>query len=125
MSDDLTTAYMLGAEQMRDKLRKQAEEIEKLNDTRIDYIVKINKLVDERANLRKESERLRGIIKESEDMLQNQMKTIERLLNENDKLRNALFAIVNEVGFHNPTRMTTEISDKLLYEAVGLLNDKT
>lgn len=28
--DDLTTAYLLGAEQMRDKLHKQAEEIERL-----------------------------------------------------------------------------------------------
>ena len=94
--DDLTTAYLLGAEQMRDKLREQADEIEKLNDTRIDYIVKINKLVDERANLKKE----------------------------NELLRKALTAIVNDVGFHNPMRMTTEISDKLLYEAAGVLNDK-
>ena len=30
MSDDLTTAYLLGAEHMRDKLHKQAEEIERL-----------------------------------------------------------------------------------------------
>ena len=50
---------------------------------------------------------------------------IERLRAENDKLRNALFAIVNEVGFHNPMRMTTEISDKVLFEAAGVLNDKT
>lgn len=28
--DDLTTAYLLGAEHMRDKLHKQAEEIERL-----------------------------------------------------------------------------------------------
>lgn len=30
MSEDLTTAYLLGAEQMRDKIHKQADEIEKL-----------------------------------------------------------------------------------------------
>ena len=30
MSEDLTTAYLLGAEHMRDKLHKQAEEIERL-----------------------------------------------------------------------------------------------
>ena len=61
MSDDnLTTAYLLGAEHMRDKLHKQAEEIErlraqneKLDDTRIEYIGMINKLVDEREELRK------------------------------------------------------------------------
>lgn len=29
-SDDLTTAYMLGVEHMRDKLHKQADEIERL-----------------------------------------------------------------------------------------------
>ena len=91
--DDLTTAYLLGAEQMRDKLHKQADEIEKLNDTRIDYIVKINKLIDERANLKKENERLRKV----------------------------LTAIVNEVGYHNPMRMTTEISDKVLFEAAEVL----
>ena len=47
----------------------------------------------------------------------------ERLLAENEKLRKALTAIVNEVGFHNPTRMTTEISDKVLEDAVGALHD--
>ncbi len=32
MSVDLTTAYLLGAEQMRDKLHKQADEIERLRE---------------------------------------------------------------------------------------------
>ena len=47
----------------------------------------------------------------------------ESLRAENERLRNALTAIVNEVGFHNPTRMTTEISDKVLEDAVGALHD--
>ncbi len=67
-NDDLTIAYMMGVEDMRSRLHKQADEIE--------------------------------------------------------RLRNALSNIVNEVGFHNPMRMTTEISDKVLFEAVGVLNDK-
>ena len=71
--DDLTTAYLLGAEHMRGKLHKQADEI-------------------------------------------------ERLRAENDKLREALTAILNDVGFHNPTRMTTEISDKVLEDAAGALH---
>ena len=74
MSDDLTTAYLLGAEQMRDKLHKQAD-------------------------------------------------AIERLCAENEKLREALKSILNDVGYHNPMRMTTEISDKILEDAAGALND--
>ena len=74
MSDDLTTAYLLGAEQMRDKLHKQAD-------------------------------------------------AIERLRAENENLRNALTSILNDVGYHNPMRMTTEISDKILEDAAGALND--
>lgn len=74
MSDDLTTAYLLGAEQMRDKLHKQADDI-------------------------------------------------ERLRAENEKLREALKSILNDVGYHNPIRMTTEISDKILEDAAGALND--
>ena len=73
MSDDLTTAYLLGAEQMRDKLHKQAD-------------------------------------------------AIERLRAENEKLREALKSILNDVGYHNPMRMTTEISDKILEDAAGALN---
>lgn len=92
MSDDLTTAYLLGAEQMRDKLHKQADAIERLRaenetlrrdvktaimgdsaelqdvkrenerlrkenerleDTRIEFIGMINKLIDERVTMRK------------------------------------------------------------------------
>lgn len=75
MSDDLTTAYLLGAEQMRDKLHKQAD-------------------------------------------------AIERLRAENEKLREALKSILNDVGYHNPMRMTTEISDKILEDAAGALHDK-
>lgn len=63
-------------------------ENEKLDDTRIDYICKINKLVDEREALKK-----------------------------------ALRAILNDAGYHNPMRMTTEISDKILEDAAGALND--
>ena len=74
MSDDLTTAYLLGAEQMRDKLHKQAD-------------------------------------------------AIERLRAENEKLREALKSILNDAGYHNQMRMTTEISDKILEDAAGALND--
>lgn len=48
----------------------------------------------------------------------------ERLQSENDKLRKALKAILNDVGYKNPMRMTTEISDKILEDAAGALNDK-
>lgn len=47
----------------------------------------------------------------------------ERLRAENEKLREALTAILNDVGYHNPTRMTTEISDKILEDAAGALHD--
>jgi hypothetical protein len=47
----------------------------------------------------------------------------EELRAENERLRNALTAILNDVGYHNPTRMTTEISDKILEDAVGALHD--
>lgn len=47
----------------------------------------------------------------------------EELRAENEKLRKALTAILNDVGFHNPTRMTTEISDKVLENAAGALNE--
>ena len=75
MSDDLTIAYMLGVEDMRDTQHKHADEI-------------------------------------------------ERLRAENAELRQALTAILNDVGYHNPMRMTTEISDKVLFEAKAALNEK-
>ena len=49
---------------------------------------------------------------------------IERLRAENAELRQALTAILNDVGYHNPMRMTTEISDKVLFEAKAALNEK-
>lgn len=45
------------------------------------------------------------------------------LRSENEKLRQALTAILNDVGYHNPMRMTTEISDKVLEDAAGVLHD--
>jgi len=60
MSDDLTIAYMLGVEDMRDTQHKHAGEI-------------------------------------------------KRLRAENAELRQALTAILNDVGYHNPMRMTTDI----------------
>ena len=47
----------------------------------------------------------------------------ERLRAEIEKMRGALTAILNDVGYHNPMRMTTEISDKILEDAAGALND--
>jgi hypothetical protein len=41
----------------------------------------------------------------------------------NEKLRNALTSILNDAGYHNPMRMTTEISDKVLEDAAGALNE--
>lgn len=46
----------------------------------------------------------------------------EKLRAENEKLREALKSILNDVGYHNPMRMTTEISDKILEDAAGALN---
>lgn len=46
----------------------------------------------------------------------------EKLRAENEKLRKALTSILNDVGYHNPMRMTTEISDKILEDAAGALN---
>ncbi len=73
MSDDLTIAYQLGVEDMRDKLHKQADEI-------------------------------------------------ERLRSENERLRKALKAILDDAADRNPVRMTFEVSDKVLVEAEGALN---
>lgn len=47
----------------------------------------------------------------------------ERLLAENEKLRKVIKSILNDVGYHNPMRMTTEISDKVLEDAAGALHD--
>ena len=88
MSDDLTTAYLLGAEQMRDKLHKQADAIE----------------------------RLRERLAEADE-------ANRRVSDENAKLREALKSILNDAGYHNQMRMTTEISDKILEDAAGALND--
>ena len=46
----------------------------------------------------------------------------ERLRAENEKLRKALTAILNDKGYYNPMTMTTEISDKVLEDAAGALN---
>jgi len=47
---------------------------------------------------------------------------INRLRVENERLRKALTAILNDVSYHNPMRMTTEISDKILEDAAGALD---
>lgn len=47
----------------------------------------------------------------------------ERLRAENEKLRKALTAILNDKGYYNPMTMTTEISDKVLEDAAGALHD--
>ena len=60
--DDLTTAYLLGAEHMRDKLHKQTEDIERLLA---------------------ENEKLREAMR---DKIHKQAEEIERLLSENEKL---------------------------------------
>lgn len=57
MSDDLTTAYLLGAEQMRDKLHKQADEIERLRE-RLAEADECNRRVSD------ENQRIRQAIKE-------------------------------------------------------------
>ena len=46
----------------------------------------------------------------------------EAVAKEIEKLRGALTAILNDVGYHNPMRMTTEISDKILEDAAGALD---
>lgn len=69
MSDDLTIAYMLGVEDMRSKLHKQADEIERLQQ--------LNEY------LRSEKERL------SKDVYNLILKK-EEVKTENEKLREAL-----------------------------------
>lgn len=103
MSDDLTTAYLLGAEQMRDKLHKQADAIERLQREAAIRIDQIGREQD--AHLRTIAD-------------------YNRVAVENDKLRKALKAILDDAGYHNPMRMTTEISDKILEDAAGALHDK-
>lgn len=46
----------------------------------------------------------------------------EAVAKEIEKLRGALTAILNDAGYHNPMRMTTEISDKILEDAAGALH---
>ena len=64
MSDDLTTAYMLGAEAMRSKLHKQADEIERLraeNETlRRDVKTAVMGDSAELQDVKRENERLRN-----------------------------------------------------------------
>ena len=67
MSDDLTTAHLLGAEQMRDKLHKQADEIERLraeNETlRRDVRTAIMGDSAELQDVKRENEKLREALK--------------------------------------------------------------
>jgi regulator of replication initiation timing len=67
MSDDLTTAYMLGAEAMRSKLHKQADEIERLraeNETlRRDVKTAVMGDSAELQDVKRENEKLRAALK--------------------------------------------------------------
>ncbi len=59
----------------------------------------------------------------SDHILKALLEQNDSLRAENAKLREALTAILNCVGYHNPMRMTTEISDKILEDAAGALHD--
>lgn len=67
MSDDLTIAYMLGVEDMRSKLHKQADEIERLraeNETlRRDVKTAVMGDSAELQDVKRENEKLRELVK--------------------------------------------------------------
>ena len=80
-------------------------------------------------NIEKENERLEREAEIRLDQIRREqeshLRTIadyNRVAVENDKLRKALKAILNDAGYHNPMRMTTEISDKILEDAAGALD---
>ena len=108
MSDDLTIAYMLGVEDMRSRLHKQADEIERLKREaaiRIDQIEReqeahlktmadLNKqaemnarLLTENASFRGEIEKLRRDVKTAVMGDSAELADVKR---ENEKLREAL-----------------------------------
>ncbi len=136
MSDDLTTAYLLGAEQMRDKLHKQADEIERLRERLAEADECNRRVSDENEKLRFELDMQQATIlvpsqKDDQRRIERLNSALAEALDEaaalraeNEKLREALKSILNDVGYHNPMRMTTEISDKILEDAAGALHDK-
>ena len=75
MSDDLTIAYQLGVEDMRSKLHKQADEIERL---------------------RAENETLRRDVKTA---IMGDSAELQDVKRENEKLREALIAAAGELEY--------------------------
>jgi len=73
-----------------DAIEAQAKQIEKIDDTRIEYIGMINKLVDERENLKTENEILKTIYNQGID-------AAAELLNSVDLPREELAAAVRRL----------------------------
>ena len=90
MSDDLTIAYMLGVEDMRSKLHKQADEIERLRAENEKFYKQAEmnaRLLTENASLRAENETLRRDVKTAVMGDSAELQDVKR---ENEKLREAL-----------------------------------
>ena len=96
MSDDLTIAYMLGVEDMRSKLHKQADEIERLRAENEKFYKQAEmnaRLLTENASLRAENETLRRDVKTAVMGDSAELQDVKR---ENEKLRELVKAAYYE-----------------------------
>lgn len=137
MSDDLTIAYMMGVEDMRSRLHKQADEIERLKHEaaiRIDQIEReqeahlktiadLNKQADmngrlltENASVRAENETLRRDVKTAVMGDSAELADVKR---ENEKLREALIGLYKPV-FENPVEVGSTLDLALRAAAAAI-----
>ena len=98
-TDALTISYNLGYTCGKDIAKDEIEKLHREAAIRIDQIER-----EQEAHLRTIADYNRAAVK-------------------SEKLWKALKAILNDAGYHNPMRMTTEISDKILEDAAGALNE--
>ena len=106
-------------------LRAEIEKLKKELDFAIKGVEKYEAIIDTAKEQAKDE--LSKKLREANGYLFRDWKENARLMwqaaEKIEKLRKALTAILNDAGYHNPMRMTTEISDKILEDAAGALHD--
>ena len=107
MSDDLTIAYMLGVEDMRSKLHKQADEIERLRAENEKFYKQAEmnaRLLTENASLRAENETLRRDVKTAVMGDSAELQDVKR---ENEKLHREAAIRIDQIEREQEAHLRT------------------